>query len=241
MHAQGEPGDVDVHAVGPAESGEIENHGQKRGHPAAGAYKSSEGMALLIREYEKPNVHKDVMIAIGHAARQWLDDERSWTLMRAMAASPQRDIARSLLNQYAGGLPVEARPRYLQLIIEIARHADPVVAREAFQAMSRWVNGSEEKVAASASQAILDLEDNTRWKAAMDTLIVACRDGKVNDQVIDVCTQLADTETKAEWNAAPERDLPERQRLVALIDKLTSLPPCKADARSLIYGHDRCA
>ena len=142
--------------------------------------------------------------------------------MRAMAPSPRRDIARSLLNQYAGGLPVEARPRYLQLIIEIARHADPVVAREAFQAMSRWVNGSEEKVATSASQAILDLEDNTRWKAAMDTLIVACRDGKVNDQVIDVCTQLADTETKAEWNA--ERDLPERRRLVALIDKLTSLP-----------------
>jgi hypothetical protein len=77
---------------------------------------------------------------------------------------------------------------------------------------------------ASASQAILDLEDNTRWKAAMDTLIVACRDGKVNDRVINVCTQLADTETKVEWNAAPERDLPERQRLVALIDKLISLP-----------------
>ena len=45
--------------------------------------------------------------------------------MRAMALHA-RDIARSLLNQYAGGLPVEARPRYLQLIIEIARHADPL-------------------------------------------------------------------------------------------------------------------
>ncbi|MGV2687271.1 hypothetical protein GNF82_23790, partial [Clostridium perfringens] len=99
------------------------------------------------------------------------------------------------------------------------------MAREAFQAMSFWVNGNEEKVAASASQAILDLEDNARWKAAMDTLIVACRDGKVNDRVISVCTQLADMETKAEWNAAPERDLPERQRLVALVDKLISLPP----------------
>jgi len=190
-----------------------------------GAYKSSESMALLIREFEKPNVHKDVMIAIGHAARQYLEDERSWTMMRAMAASSQRDIARSLLNQYANGLPVEGRPRYLQLIIEIAGHADPVVAREAFQAMSRWVNGSEEEVAASASRTILEMEDNTRWKAAMDTLLVACRDGKVNDQVISVCTQLADMETSAEWNAAPERDLPQRQRLVALIDKLISLPP----------------
>ncbi|GIP19367.1 hypothetical protein J40TS1_50090 [Paenibacillus montaniterrae] len=190
-----------------------------------GAYKSSESMALLIREYEKPNVHKDVIIAIGHAVRQWLDDERSWTILHAIAASPQRDIARSLLNQYAGGIALEARPRYLQLIIEIAEHADAVVAREAFQAMNLWVNGSEEKVAASASKAILDMEDNMRWKAAMDALIVACSDGKVNDRVISVCTMLADMETKAEWNAAPERDLPERQRLAALIDKLISLPP----------------
>ncbi|WP_413035071.1 HEAT repeat domain-containing protein [Paenibacillus xylanilyticus] len=190
-----------------------------------GAYKSEESMALLIREFEKPNVHKDVMIAIGHAARQWLDDERSWAMMRAMAASPQRDIARSLLNQYSGGIPVDSRPRYLDLIIEIAGHADPVVAREAFQAMSLWVNGSEEKVAASASKTILDLEDNARWRSALNTLIVACRDGKVNDRVISVCTQLAETETKAEWNAAPERDLPVRQRLVELIDKLISLPP----------------
>ncbi|WP_433707982.1 HEAT repeat domain-containing protein [Paenibacillus illinoisensis] len=190
-----------------------------------GAYKSEESMALLIREYEKPNVHKDVMIAIGHAARQWLDDERSWAMLSAMAASPQRDIARSLLNQYSGGIPVEARPRYLQLIIEIAGHVDPVVAREAFQAMSLWVDGSEEKVAASASKTILDLEDNSRWKAAMDTLISACREGKVNDQVINVCTQMAGMETRAEWNASSERDLPERQRLVALIDKLISLPP----------------
>lgn len=190
-----------------------------------GAYKSSESMALLIREYEKPNVHKDVMIAIGHAVRQWLDDERSWTILHAIAASPQRDIARSLLNQYAGGIALEVRPRYLQLIIEIAEHADAVVGREAFQAMNLWVNGSEEKVAASASKAILDMEDNMRWKAAMDALIVACSDGKVNDRVISVCTKLADMETKAEWNAAPERDLPERQRLAALIDKLISLPP----------------
>ncbi|MFS0860651.1 HEAT repeat domain-containing protein [Paenibacillus taichungensis] len=190
-----------------------------------GAYKSEKSMELLIREYEKPNVHKDVMIAIGHAARQLLDDDRSWTMMRAMASSPQRDIARSLLNQYSGGIPVDSRPRYLDLIIEIAGHADPIVAREAFQAMSLWVNGSEEKVVASASKTILDLEDNARWRSALNTLIVACRDGKVNGRVISVCTQLAETETKAEWNAAPERDLPERQRLLALIDELASLPP----------------
>ncbi|CAH1221913.1 HEAT repeat domain-containing protein [Paenibacillus sp. JJ-223] len=189
-----------------------------------GAYKSSESMTLLIREYEKPNVHKDVVIAIGHAARQCLDDERSWTMLGTMASSPQRDIARSLLNQHSGELPEKDRPRYLQLITEIADHDDAVVAKAAFQTMSLWVNGNEETIAASAGKAIIDLEDNARWKTALDTLIAACRDGKVNDQVIGVGRQLADTETKAEWNAAAERDVPERQRLLALVDRLAALP-----------------
>ncbi|WP_246246094.1 HEAT repeat domain-containing protein [Paenibacillus lemnae] len=189
-----------------------------------GAYKNSESMSLLITEFEKPNVHKDVMIAIGHAARQWLDDERSWSIMSAMAASSQRDIARSLLYQHASGLTLEARPRYLQLIIEIAGHSDAVVAREAFQAMTQWMNGSEERIAAAVSRTILDMDDNVKWKAAMDTLNVACRDGKVNDEVIHVCKQLADMKMKAEWNAAPERDLPQRQRLSVLIETLISLP-----------------
>ncbi|WP_062836271.1 hypothetical protein [Paenibacillus amylolyticus] len=64
-----------------------------------GAYTSNDSMTFLVREYEKPNTHKDVIIAIGHAARQCLDDERSWTMMSTMASSSERDIARSLLNQ----------------------------------------------------------------------------------------------------------------------------------------------
>ncbi|GAS83756.1 unknown protein [Paenibacillus amylolyticus] len=57
----------------------------------------------------------------------------------------------------------------------------------------------------------------------MDTLIAACSEGKTDEQVIEVCRQLAATETVDEWNAGNERDLPERQRLLALIDKVTSL------------------
>ncbi|WP_338541648.1 HEAT repeat domain-containing protein [Paenibacillus tundrae] len=189
-----------------------------------GAYKTSESMTLLVREYEKPNTHKDVIIAIGHAARQCLDDERSWAMMSTMASSPQRDIARSLLNQQPGDLPVEARPRYLQWITEIAGHTDSAVAKEAFRAMAKWVNGNEDVIAACASKALGDLQDSTRWEAALDTIIATCRDGQTNEQVIAVCRQLVDTETTADWNAGTERDLPHRQRLLALIDKLASLP-----------------
>ncbi|WP_340015691.1 HEAT repeat domain-containing protein [Paenibacillus sp. FSL K6-1318] len=189
-----------------------------------GAYKSNDSMTLLVREYEKPNTHKDVIIAIGHAARQCLDDERSWTMMSTMASSSERDIARSLLNQQPSELPLESRPRYLRWITGIAGHADPIVAREAFRSMISWLNGNEEVIATCASSTLLDFQDSTRWKAALDTLIAACSEGKTNEQVIEVCRQLAATETTDEWNAGNERDLPQRQRLLALIDKLTSLP-----------------
>ncbi|WP_366290893.1 HEAT repeat domain-containing protein [Paenibacillus sp. AN1007] len=190
-----------------------------------GAYKSSESMTLLVREYEKPNRHKDVIIAIGHAARQCLDDERSWAMMSVMASSSDRDIARSLLNQYPDELPVEARLRYLQWITEIASHYDPMVSMEAFHAMARWGHVSAETIADCAVKALIDLQHGTHWKAALHALVTVCVDGKVNDQVVHVIRHLADAQVQSEWNAGSERDLPHRQRLLELIDRLVSLTP----------------
>lgn len=188
-----------------------------------GAYKSSESMPLLIREYEKPNQHKDVIIAIGHAARQCLDDERSWAMMSVMASSSDRDIARSLLNQYPAELPVEARLRYLQWITEIAGHNDPIVSMEAFQAMTRWGSVSAEIIADCAGGALIDLEDAGRWQAALHAFVHVVQDGKVNDQVVYVIRQLAEAKIKEDWNAGSERDLPNRQRLLRLLERIVSL------------------
>lgn len=189
-----------------------------------GAFKNKESMTLLLREFEKPNIHKDVVIAIGHAARQWLDDERSWTMLSALALSPERDVVKSLLYQNPGELPPRNRPRYVQWMVDIAGRADAEVAQEAFRAMKLWADGNEALLAAAAGKAILDMENSSRWKAALETLIVVCQEGTVNDSLIGLCAQLADMEAWAEWNAAAERDLPHRQRLLTLIDKLVSLP-----------------
>ncbi|ASA25771.1 hypothetical protein [Paenibacillus donghaensis] len=189
-----------------------------------GAYRSSGSLLLLLNEYEKPGAHKDVMIAIGHAARQWLDDERGWAILSAMASSPERNIAESLLSQPPGELPVHARSRYLEFIIRIAGHADAAVAAAAFYAMIRWTGGNEEVIAAAAATAVVDLEDSSRWWAAMVALIEACRDGKANEQMIEVYKRLADAPPREEWNAAAQRDMPHRQRLLRLTDQLISLP-----------------
>ncbi|NQX48344.1 HEAT repeat domain-containing protein [Paenibacillus tritici] len=189
-----------------------------------GVYRSEDSLPLLLHEFGKPNVHKDVLIAIGHAAKQLLDDERSWEILSAIAASPQSDVAVSLLSQQPAALPVDYRPRYLSLILEIAGHPDAYVGRHAFVIMSWWTDGHEEVIAAAAAQAITDLEDSTRWEFAMNTLIEACQDGKINEAVAGICQKLAGPVVNDEWNAATDRDVPHRQRLSKLIEKLALLP-----------------
>jgi hypothetical protein len=189
-----------------------------------GAYRSDDSLPLLMNEFEKPNAHKDVIIAIGHAAKQLLEDERAWDILSTMASSSESDIAGSLLSQPPNALPLDYRPRYLGLIIEIARHQDAYIGRYAFISMMRWTNGNEGIVAAATARAITDLEDSNRWEFAMNTLVETCRDGKVNEVVIDVCERLSSAATRDAWNAAATRDVPHRQRLLKLVDKLIALP-----------------
>ncbi|MEK4472319.1 HEAT repeat domain-containing protein [Paenibacillus sp. FSL R7-0048] len=189
-----------------------------------GAYRSDDSLPLLMNEFEKPNAHKDVIIAIGHAAKQLLDDERAWDMLSTMASSSESDIAGSLLSQQPNALPLDFRPRYLGLILEIARHQDAYIGRYAFISMMRWTNGNEGIVAAATARSITDLEDSTRWETAMNTLVETCRDGKINEVVVGVCQRLVSAAIRDEWNATAKRDLPHRQRLLKLVNQLIALP-----------------
>lgn len=202
-----------------------------------GYHRSSENQVLLLREHEKPNNHKDVIIAIGHAVRQYLDYEQSWEILDCMSLSLERDIVRSLFNQSPVALPRKMRQRYLQLITKVTSHSDPVVVNDAFRTMTSWVHGNEFIIAEFAGKIFVDLQKSGQWRAALDTLIMASSEGLVNDRVVEFCRQLLNAGMQEQCDTGSKRDLPARQRLIALIDKLVArILPERKRLTSLFIG-----
>lgn len=189
-----------------------------------GAFRTPRSVALLRQQWDKPQLHRDVRIAVGHAARQLLDDAAAWELLEAMARSPDEYVAASLLDQHPALLSPEARPRYATLMLQVSRHPELKVRRQAFGALPGWSAGMEEPVAREAAGRILDLAGGAEWREAGRALVEATREGKAFEQVVACLTSLLATPVPESQNATPERDVPARQRLRALSQELLSLP-----------------
>jgi hypothetical protein len=197
---------------------------QKEAVRLLGTFRSTRSMALLRQQWERPQLHRDVRIAVGHAARQLLDMEEAWKLLDAMARSPDAYVAASLLDQSPSGLRPEVRPRYAALVLQVARHPELTVRRQAWLALRHWSPGSEEQVARAAAARVLDLTEGAEWSEAMGTLVEAIRDGVAVEHVISTVAALVTLPITPAQNATPERDLPARQRLRGLCGALLNLP-----------------
>lgn len=190
----------------------------------AGLYKTHDSMMLLKRELKNPDPHNDVLIAIGHAARQLLDIEDVWDMLYQLTSSSKMDVQRSILDTQPDQISAAHRPRYFDLILKVADSDDPDVRREAFYCMRQWMNKNEEAVATASMKAIMDFKCTSVWETAMDTLIEASYSGKVDEILLNGIKNLADTPIAEEYNTQSERDLPHRQRLMKLVNKLISVP-----------------
>jgi len=189
-----------------------------------GMFRSARSLALLRQQFDRPQLHRDVRIAVGHAARRLLDSEEAWALLEAMARSPDAYVAASLLDQSPLGLRPEVRPRYAALVLQVARHPDLEVRREAWLELAKWSPGSEEQVASAAAERILDLEGGSEWSEATQALVETVRDGVAVERVVSTAAALIMLPAPESQNATAERDLPARQRLKGLCAALFNLP-----------------
>jgi hypothetical protein len=198
-----------------------------------GAFRSAHSLALLREQAERPQLHRDVRIAVGHAARRLLDSEEAWGILGTMARSEDSYVAASLLDQSPAGLLPEARPRYAALVLQVAHHPELSVRRQAWLALSAWSPGVEAQVAKAASERLLDFEGGAEWREATQALVETIRDGLAVEHVVAAVAALVTWPTPEARNATLERDLPARQRLRELCSMLLGLPlPVRLRLRS---------
>ncbi|MGW4461835.1 hypothetical protein [Micromonospora sp. NPDC004704] len=100
-------------------------------------YGPSQAMATLLDAYTHPDAHRDVRAAIVSAARQRLQTEASWTIVRT-AVDGSREERRAVLGVYPSTIPERHRPRYGALIVAACRADDREVRRTAFGQLGEW-------------------------------------------------------------------------------------------------------
>ena len=177
-------------------------------------FRTPRSVALLREQWDRPTLHRDVRIAVGHAARRLLDDPAAWSLLEAMAQSPDEDVATSLLDQGPLGLRVEHRARYASLILQVSRHPAVPARQRAFATLASWATGLEAPVARETAARVVDLTSGPEWRQALATLVTITQEGLAFEEVVACAAQL--TAAPPTPDATPERDQPALQRVKAL-------------------------
>ncbi|MBL9101542.1 MAG: hypothetical protein JNL82_11325 [Myxococcales bacterium] len=139
-----------------------------------GVHRSAHSLPTLFAVLAQPDLHKDLAVAVGHAARNLLDDPRAHGLLASLAASSEPDVARSLLEVHPDRLPLQARAAYGRLVLTVARHPDLTARRAATRALALWSAGQETDVAEHLAAVILDLERGATWAEAAVALVAVC-------------------------------------------------------------------
>lgn len=190
-----------------------------------GKYRFKESMFIITDEFNKEKVHKDVLISIGQAVRCFLDDERSWSILKKLSEIDDSEVVLSLLNQSPKEIPLDKRKNYLGVLLKITENKNLEVANLAFVYLENWISIDEQAIAETVSKAIINVKDrSSKWKRSEDILIKADYEGKVDEIIIDVFKRLIDIKIEDVVDIKLIGDLPARQRLIEFSNKLISLP-----------------
>ncbi|MGC3862386.1 hypothetical protein ACPSM1_19635 [Micromonospora chersina] len=166
-------------------------------------------MAKLLDAYTNPDAHRDVRAAIVPAARQRLQAEASWTILRT-AVDGSREERRAVLSAYPYTIPERHRPRYGALIVEACRAADREVRRAAFSQLgewSPWLTGIAELVVdrlTDLGETIVHIEVANLLKAGGDAVLG------------EALAQLVDRDAADDHPGGPAADRPARRRIELL-------------------------
>lgn len=198
-----------------------------------GAHRVSGASQTLLSQWQRPELHRDVRIAVLHAARAILN-ETCWEIL-SEATRGQAEVTRALLDQSPELLPEKARRLYAELVIRVAGSSDARVREAAFGVLPQWAAGLEEPVARALASALLDLEVGPEWRVAAEGLVRVAGDG-LGLEVLTETARALEARPQAP-DAEPERDRPAWQRLNRLVGLLGRVAWRKRKALSETLRH----
>ncbi|WP_158841223.1 hypothetical protein [Saccharothrix deserti] len=187
--------------------------------------------AVLARAWE--NAHRDVRRALVSATRWFPDDEAAWELL-ARAVADEQAVAAAVLDQGPDVVPRRHRARYAELVRVVADSADPDTARLGLTALPGWIRWADGTADLLVGR-VVDLADTATWQHALTALErLSATTSDITPLRAAVTALLA---VDGEFDAAEDRDLPARQRIAAIVRRLSgtrSSTESRAAARALI-------
>jgi hypothetical protein len=186
-----------------------------------GQYATDRALRLL-HECASTSVHRDVKIAILHAARSMLGREAAWALLTAAAADESPDVARAMVEVPVANIPQAHRAGYFDVITRVAEHADPTARAALFDALRNgWALASVRAAVEVATRVIARLDPLDPWRAAATVVADGSRSRAAHPAIEALVQALLDA-ARTDVAPAGERDQLPLQRLLAIVDQLAA-------------------
>ncbi|MFF2183721.1 hypothetical protein [Streptomyces sp. NPDC058155] len=190
--------------------------------------------ALLAAAFDAPPRHRDVQATVVAFSAELLSEERTWSLLTAATEGPPQ-VLQAVVRPAAWSLPETHRPRYARLVGDVCRSADPEAATAGLRVLPPWARYAPD-VVDGLSERVTDLGEGagTRavWRAAVTAIGRLAVSGLPHpvggaapgSPLHDALTALLPAIAAGEPDAPEDRDLPARQRALALLRALPDRP-----------------
>ncbi|UGT43721.1 hypothetical protein LTV02_10185 [Nocardia yamanashiensis] len=197
----------------------------KEGLRLLAALRAPDAMDTITEVWNRPDTHRDVRRAAVFATRSLFDRTAAWQLLTEAAADPES--ATAVLEITPGLLPPPQRPRFAAFLRDLAAAPDPRIARQALNALTRWHRWTPPGTGDLLVGLLTDLNVVGLWGEAGRALLAALVEDGDPTALTTAVTVLRDSTV-----TLPDRDLPARQRLSALLDFLAATIRVSDTARS---------
>lgn len=106
-----------------------------------GAYAPAGADDLLQQAWRRPAVHRDVRIALVHAARSRLPAAWAWNVLDEAATDADAELPKYLTLTRTAEVPAAHHARLLEVLLKVAGHADPLARLALVNHLARDADG----------------------------------------------------------------------------------------------------